>query len=55
MALAAAIRRLADDPAGRAEMGRRGREWVLANATRESLARRYEEILRGVVEGERCG
>ena len=48
-ALAAAIRALADDPSGRAEMGRRGREWVLANATRESLARRYEGILREVV------
>jgi glycosyltransferase involved in cell wall biosynthesis len=47
--LAAAIRSLADDPAGCAEMGRRGREWVLANATRESLARRYEAILREVV------
>ena len=48
-ALAAAIRSLADDPAACAEMGRRGREWVLANATRESLARRYEAILREVV------
>jgi glycosyltransferase involved in cell wall biosynthesis len=48
-ALAAAIRSLADDPAACAEMGRRGREWVLANATRESLARRYEAILQEVV------
>ena len=48
-ALAAAIRSLADDRAGCAEMGRRGREWVLANATRGSLARRYEAILREVV------
>jgi glycosyltransferase involved in cell wall biosynthesis len=49
-AIAAAIRTLADDAAGRAEMGRRGRAWVLANATRESLAKRYldvmEELLR---------
>lgn len=48
-ALAAAIRRLADDPKGRAEMGRRGREWVLANATRESLAARYLEIMQAMV------
>ena len=44
-AIAAAIRRLADDPAGAAEMGRRGREWVLANATRRALADRYLRIL----------
>lgn len=36
---------LADNPAGRAEMGERGRAWVLANATRESLAQRYLDIL----------
>jgi glycosyltransferase involved in cell wall biosynthesis len=47
-ALAAAIRYLADDPSGRAEMGRRGREWLLANATRESLARRYLEVMAEV-------
>ncbi|MHB8872431.1 MAG: glycosyltransferase family 4 protein [Myxococcaceae bacterium] len=40
-AIANAIMGLAGDPAGRAEMGRRGREWVLANATREALAARY--------------
>lgn len=49
---AAAIRdavvALADDPAGRAEMGRRGRAWVLANASRESLAKRYLEIFEEV-------
>ncbi len=44
-ALAAAIRALADDPAACAEMGRRGREWVLANATRESLAARYLDVM----------
>ncbi len=44
-ALAAAIRRLADEPGERAGMGRRGREWLLANATRESLAQRYLDVM----------
>jgi glycosyltransferase involved in cell wall biosynthesis len=39
--LATSIRELADDPAGRAEMGRRGRAWVVANQAREGLAQRY--------------
>jgi glycosyltransferase involved in cell wall biosynthesis len=43
--LAAAIRRLADDASGCAEMGKRGREWVVANASREALADRYLGIL----------
>jgi hypothetical protein len=29
-------------------MGERGRAWVLANATRESLAERYLDILKGI-------
>lgn len=49
VALAAAIRRLADDAPGRAEMGRRGRAWVLANAGRDALAARYLGILDGLV------
>ncbi len=40
-ALAEAIIKLADDPAGRAAMGRSGRAWVVANAGREALASRY--------------
>ncbi len=48
-AIAIAIRALADDPATRAEMGRRGREWVLANATRESLARRYLQVMEDLM------
>jgi glycosyltransferase involved in cell wall biosynthesis len=48
-ALADAILRLAADPAERLAMGRRGRAWVLANATRESLAARYLDVMRGIV------
>lgn len=48
-ALAEAIRRLADDPRGRAEMGRSGRTWVVANASREALAARYLTHLSAVV------
>lgn len=48
-ALSAAIRQLADDPKGRSEMGRRGREWVLAHATRQSLATRYLGIMTALV------
>ncbi len=49
--LAAAIRRLASDPAGCAEMGRSGHEWVVAHASRESLSARYLEVMREVVAG----
>lgn len=44
-ALAAEIRRLADAPDYRNEMGENGRRWVHANATREALADRYLGIL----------
>ena len=47
--LARAIRRLADDAVGRAEMGRRGREWVVANAGRESLATKYVTAMKTLV------
>ena len=50
-AIADALRKLADDPAARAEMGKRGRRWVLANATREGLAKRYLEAMGRVVGG----
>ncbi len=47
-ALVAAIESLAADAEARAAMGARGREWVLANATREALAVRYlAEMARG--------
>src|SRR4029077_8512964 len=39
--VAAAMRRLADDSALRRELGRRGHDWVHANATRSALADRY--------------
>lgn len=48
-ALAAAIIRLADDPEGRAEMGRRGRQWVLANVTREALAAQYLAVMKDLL------
>jgi lipopolysaccharide/colanic/teichoic acid biosynthesis glycosyltransferase len=47
-ALAAAIRSLADNPTEARDMGARGREWVLAHATREALADRYLDVLDGV-------
>jgi len=50
-ALAEAIRRLAADPAGCAEMGRRGRAWVEAHASRAALATRYLEVLEDVLTG----
>jgi glycosyltransferase involved in cell wall biosynthesis len=52
-ALAAAIRQLADDAAGRDEMGRRGRAWVVANAGREALARRYLDVLESLQKADR--
>jgi glycosyltransferase involved in cell wall biosynthesis len=47
--ISAAIRRLADDPEGCRAMGRRGREWILANATRQMLANKYLDIMKEVV------
>ncbi len=44
-AIARAILELADDREKRSIMGRRGREWVEANASRETLAARYLDIM----------
>jgi len=48
-ALSTAIKQLADDPQGCQEMGRRGREWVLAHATRQTLAAKYLKIMEELV------
>lgn len=53
-ALAAAIIRLADDPALRSRLGENGARWVRANASREQLAARYVEQLRSLVSESRA-
>ena len=47
-AFVAAVRRLVDDPDGAAEMGRRGREWVVAAASPAAVAAAYEDLVRGL-------
>jgi glycosyltransferase involved in cell wall biosynthesis len=37
---------LADNPIARRQMGENGRRWVMANATRESLAARYLDVMQ---------
>lgn len=48
-ALAEAIRALHGDPARRAEMGRRGRDYVMAHHTPQAAARQYDALLRSLV------
>jgi glycosyltransferase involved in cell wall biosynthesis len=48
-ALAAALRRLADDASLRAELGRLGRARVLAHYTQAALAQRYYEIYHSML------
>jgi glycosyltransferase involved in cell wall biosynthesis len=48
-AIADAIIAMKDDPAGCREMGRRGREWVEANAARPALAERYLRIMSEMI------
>jgi glycosyltransferase involved in cell wall biosynthesis len=48
-ALAAALRRLAGDPALGAELGRRGRARVLEHYTQAALARRYYQIYHSML------
>lgn len=50
-ALAAALRRLAGDPALRAELSRRGRARVLECYTQAGLARQYYDIYRSMLDG----
>jgi glycosyltransferase involved in cell wall biosynthesis len=50
-ALAAALRELAGDRRRLAEMGRRGRSFVLAHYQRSALAERYARLLAQVVAG----
>ena len=49
-ALAAALRRLADDSALRADLGGRGRARALEQYTQAALAREYYEIYRSIAE-----
>lgn len=49
--IADGILTLIDDEKKRCEMGRNGREFVIRNFTRKSLAKKYLEILKSGVEG----
>jgi len=53
-ALADAIKYLADNPAEREEMGRRGRAWVLEHATRRALAGKYLDLMESLQPGRTC-
>jgi len=48
-AIAAAITELAADPDKCSELGRSGRAWVLANASRDALASRYLDVMLNLV------
>ena len=52
-AIASAIRGLADNPAGRAEMGKNGRRWVETHASRASLAAKYLAVMHVLAAGHR--
>jgi putative colanic acid biosynthesis glycosyltransferase WcaI len=47
-AFTAAVRALVDDPAAAAEMGRRGRDWVVAGASPAAVAAAYESLVRSL-------
>ena len=49
-AIAQALTLLSDDPSRRAEPGANGLMWVIANATRETLAAKYLEHLDGTIK-----
>jgi colanic acid biosynthesis glycosyl transferase WcaI len=44
-----ALRDLIADTDARAAMGRRGRDWVLTAASPAAVARRYEDVVRGLL------
>ncbi len=48
-AIAQGLIQLADAPGERESMGKRGRAWVLENATRDALARRYLDVMQELV------
>lgn len=48
--IADAIRWMVENPEACEQMGERGYAWVHANATRDSLARKYLDVLEGLVE-----
>jgi glycosyltransferase involved in cell wall biosynthesis len=50
-AIAAAITRLADAPDYASTLGRNGRAWVVANASRSALAQRYLDALESLTAG----
>lgn len=50
-AIADAILGLRNDEAERRAMGRRGRSWVLENATRDALAAKYLDVMQELVDG----
>jgi colanic acid biosynthesis glycosyl transferase WcaI len=47
-AFTAALRALVDDPAGAAEMGRRGRAWVVEAASPAAVAASYDSLVRSL-------
>ena len=53
-AFTAAVRRLVDDPAEAAAMGRRGRAWVVVAASPAAVAESYEALVRSLRRGSRA-
>lgn len=52
-AISAAILQFAQDPASCKSMGHRGRQWIIAHATRKALAAKYSEIMRTLLSDEK--
>jgi len=52
-ALAEAVLRVKDEPEAAAEMGRRGRAYAVENLDRAVLAKRFEQVLAGLVGANR--